>query len=50
MGKGSNKRPTLISKEENELRWKRAFGEIDLTEEEFNKKINKIRKKTGKPF
>ena len=47
MGKGSKKRPCCISKEELELRWAYAYGEMTL--EEFNRRLEEI-KKQGKYF
>lgn len=48
-GKGSRKRPTLVSNEEAILRWAVARGELRITDAEFNKRIKKIRMRTGKP-
>jgi len=45
MSKGSKKRPTLVSNEENTLRWKLALGEI--TFDEYNKQYKQL-KKEGK--
>ena len=39
-GKGSTRRPTLISREEEDLRWKLAYGEIKR--EEFDKKMEQL--------
>ena len=39
----------LVSNEEYDLRWAYMQGEIKMSLKEFNKKIRKIRKKTGKP-
>lgn len=47
--KGSWRRKTLISQEENSLRWAYYRGEIRMTETEFNKRIKEIRERTGKP-
>jgi len=49
MGKGDTPRPRLISDEEYYLRWDYQTGILDITEEEFDKKIKEIREKTGKP-
>jgi len=38
MSKGSNRRPSQVSKEEELLRWKLAFGEIALDEFEIQYK------------
>jgi len=49
MGKGSRRRPTLISNEEAILRWAVARGELRITDAEFDKRIKEIRTRTGKP-
>ena len=49
MGKGSKRRPMQISDEEYNLRWAYAHGELRITDDEFNKRIIEIRKRTGKP-
>lgn len=49
MGKGSKRRKMQISEEEYVLRWAYGRGELRITEEEFNKRIKEIRKRTGKP-
>jgi len=49
MGKGSRRRKALISEEEHVLRYAYARGEIIMSEEEFNKRVKEIRKRTGKP-
>jgi uncharacterized membrane protein len=41
MGKGSRRRPTLISEKEETLRWDLAMGKI--TREEFDRKIKEIK-------
>jgi len=46
MGKGSSRRPRLVSKAEEDLRWKYYKGEISLTT--FNKRLAKIQKETKK--
>jgi hypothetical protein len=47
-GKGSTKRPRLISEEEEVLRWKWMWGEYPSMEEwEFDEKIKEIRAKEG---
>lgn len=43
MGKGSGRRPTLISREEEELRWALAYGGI--TRQEFDRKMKSINRK-----
>ena len=43
MGKGSQRRPYLTSREENDLRWELWLGQV--TEDEFNKKLKEIRDK-----
>jgi len=43
MGKGSNRRPRLVSLEEEDLRWKLYQGKI--TERQFNLRLSKIRSK-----
>lgn len=40
-GKGSGRRPTLISKHEEDLRWKLAQGKITFNE--FEKRIKELR-------
>lgn len=40
-GKGSHRRPTFISKEEEDLRWKLAFGKI--SRKEFDKKMKELK-------
>ena len=49
MSKGSKKRPALISKEEEQLRWDYFQGKLNITEEEMKLHIAKIRqnKKEG---
>lgn len=49
MGKGDGKRPTLISEEENELRWAYKEGRINISKKEFDKRVKEIRERTGKP-
>ncbi len=51
MGKGSRQRKPIISEEEWSLRWSRLAGGdgCDMTEREFNNKVEEIRKRTGKP-
>jgi len=43
MGKGSKRRPTLITREEEELNWKRFQGLI--TWKEYEKKFQELKKK-----
>lgn len=38
-----------VSEDELTLRWKYAFGEIDIKEEEMREHIKEIRERTGKP-
>ena len=45
-GKGSNRRPTLVSKAENDLRWKYAYG--NMTFKEFESRLRDIRRKEKK--
>ena len=48
MGKGSKRRPRLISKEEEIFRWKYAMGEYPGMEEwEFHEKIKILRGDRG---
>jgi hypothetical protein len=42
MGKGSNRRPCLVSEEESDLRWKLALGQI--TREQFDVELGRLRK------
>lgn len=49
MGKGSKRRPRQISEEEDNLRWAYALDKINITEEEFNRRVLIIRKRTRKP-
>lgn len=49
MGKESKRRPTLISDEENTLRWAVMRGELKMSDEKLAKRIREIREKTGKP-
>jgi len=49
MGKGSRPRPMQISDEEYDLRWAVGSGELDMTPDEFDKRVAEIRKRTGKP-
>jgi len=42
-GKGSSRRPYQITKEEEDLRWKLAFGKI--TVQEFNEGMEKLEEK-----
>ena len=49
MGKGDKRRPQQVSNEEADLRWQYYKGRIDITEEELNERIEKIRKRTKKP-
>jgi len=42
-GKGSNRRPSQISKEEERIRWKLAFGEI--TFDEFERQYKELKKR-----
>jgi len=44
-GKGDTRRPTLISPEEEQLRWDYALGKLDITEDEFKEKTQTIRAK-----
>jgi hypothetical protein len=46
MGKGSGRRPTLISTEEVDLRWQLIRGEV--SREEFDKEVERIRKERPK--
>lgn len=39
----------MVSNEEKDLRWKWYKGEYKGTLEDFNKEIDEIRKRTGKP-
>ena len=49
-GKGSNLRKTLISREEQDLRWAWAQEGIEgLNQEGFNQRVKEIREKTGFP-
>ena len=48
-GKGDGHRPVLVSREEHEFRKSVAWGEIKVSERAYKRRINKIRKKTGKP-
>lgn len=41
MSKGSTRRPRLISRQEESLRWKLAMGEITLTE--FYKTLKELK-------
>ena len=43
MGKGSTRRPCMVPTEEFDLRWERWLGQV--TEDEFNKRLKKIRDK-----
>ena len=43
MGKGSKKRPTLVSQAENDLRWDYVYGTMTLSE--FESKLLEIRRK-----
>ena len=49
MGKGSHRRPTLTSKEEQDLRWDYAEGKLNISEKEMKKQIKEIRERTEKP-
>jgi len=40
MGKGSERRPTAISREEEDLKWKLAYGKI--TFDEFEKRYKQL--------
>jgi len=42
MGKGSQRRPCLVSREEEDLRWKLALGKI--THPEFCEEMKKLKK------
>ena len=44
-GKGSIRRPCLISREEEDFRWDVFMGKIKVTSEEFDKKIEELRNK-----
>jgi methyl coenzyme M reductase subunit D len=50
MSKGSKKRPIQVSQEEHALRWAIARREIQMSDEEFVKRIREIRERTGKPY
>lgn len=50
MGKGDKRRPMQVSREEYELRCRLARKEIQMSDEEFAKKIEEIRSRTGKPY
>jgi len=39
----------LVSNEEYDLRWDILVGKKKMSKKEFDKKIERIRKKTGKP-
>jgi hypothetical protein len=43
MGKGSRRRKSLIGREEEELRYALAFG--DITAEEFENRMDNLRRK-----
>lgn len=45
-GKGSKRRPCQISKHEEDLRWKLAFGYISF--EEFERRMHEIKQKENK--
>lgn len=52
MGKGSKRRPMQVSQEEFDLRWDYAHDKelrAKISKEEFDERINDIRKRTGKP-
>ena len=49
MGKGSKRRPALVSEEELDLRWEYAMGHYNGMLEDFEKEINEIRERTGLP-
>jgi len=49
MGKGSNRRPMLISQQEMDLRWAMYDGSIRMSDKEFNKRIRKIRSRASLP-
>ena len=44
MGKGSKRRPRLVSKAEEDLRWLYAKSEGRMSLDEFNRRLAKIRK------
>lgn len=46
MGKGSKRRPMLISQAEYDLRWKYAYGGMSLSE--FKRKLRALRAKNGR--
>jgi hypothetical protein len=48
-GKGDARRPCLVSREEEDLRWAVFQGWIKITDDDFNKRITEIRQRTGKP-
>jgi len=50
MGKGSTRRPTLISPEEERLRWKLAYGKITFKEYERRYKQLVKQGKTKRKF
>jgi len=45
MGKGSRRRSCLVSREEEEFRWKYYKGELKITEKEFLQYVKEIRKR-----
>lgn len=44
-GKGPGRRPTLISNEEDTLRWDYFQGKLKISEKELERRVAKIRKK-----
>ena len=45
MGKGSGRRPRLVSREEYDLRCDYMNGKLGITEDEMKKRIGEIREK-----
>ena len=47
MGKGSARRPCLVSSEEEKLRWDYYQSDLKITKKEFLQRIREIRKRRG---
>jgi len=47
MGKGSKRRPCLVSKEEEKLRWDYLQGKLNISSEEMQRRVKEVRKRKG---
>ena len=44
-GKGDRRRPCLVSREERDLRYAYAYGELKISVKEMERRIQKVRRK-----